>query len=265
MRRLGRIAAAGLLVIAVFTGCEFLDAFMESDENDILTFLMDGIVGSASINPGARTVTLEVEPMDISTVQPAVTVSQNATYVPQTLRDGIPVTFIVTAEDGSQATWTITVNVQHGVSFEVDGTRYVFTEGYVDNTYTYTPDEIGNGVPPAYWSNVDMVTYVDAFAQPKQIPWDQTDEYTYIGFPSTTTGEYVSPGAFFQWEDQAAGESFGSVPSQFTVNVTSYGGLGETVTGTFSGQVSDGVSQHELVEGFFKGVLLPDDPPVLPL
>ncbi|MGB3464773.1 MAG: BspA family leucine-rich repeat surface protein [Cyclobacteriaceae bacterium] len=85
-----------------------------STESDILTFALAEQTGAAIINTDEHTVTVEVAfGTDVSALVPAFTLSEGATSDPSS---GIvtdftnPVTVTVTAEDGANQEWLVTVN-----------------------------------------------------------------------------------------------------------------------------------------------------------
>ncbi len=87
--------------------------FSPYTENDIVSFTFSEIDGSATINSTNHTVVASaIAGTDVSSITPTVSLSQNATSIPNS---GIqqnfsnPVTYIVTAEDGTPQTWGITI------------------------------------------------------------------------------------------------------------------------------------------------------------
>ncbi|WP_425393071.1 cadherin domain-containing protein [Ekhidna sp.] len=87
--------------------------FSPYTENDIEAFTFAEIEGSAVIDEGAHTVTAEaVAGTDISTITPSITISTNASISPDTGVEqdfSSPVTYAVTAEDGSSQDWNVTI------------------------------------------------------------------------------------------------------------------------------------------------------------
>jgi hypothetical protein len=85
-----------------------------------LTFRFNGLAPAVTgnIDPAARTVTATVPGnTDRSSLVPTITLSEGAVVspAPGTARDfRAPVTYTVTAEDGSQAVWTVTVSLAGG-------------------------------------------------------------------------------------------------------------------------------------------------------
>jgi hypothetical protein len=86
-----------------------------SSEKDILTFVLAEQTGAATINTASHTVDIEVaNGTNVTALSPVITVSEGATINPEsgTATDFTnPVTYTVTAEDGSAQTWTVTVSV----------------------------------------------------------------------------------------------------------------------------------------------------------
>lgn len=93
-----------------------------STEKDITGFSVAGIIGNAVINPAAATVTFDIEASkDVTTLTPTITVSNNATINPPSgaVRNFTnPVTYTVTAQDGSTKDWTITATRKSGVGID---------------------------------------------------------------------------------------------------------------------------------------------------
>ncbi len=86
-----------------------------SAENDIIRFSFSGHSATSEIDIENHLVTIEL-PMgtDISTMIPEIAVSEGASIDPasgEAIDFTNPVSFMVTAEDGSQQSWTITVKV----------------------------------------------------------------------------------------------------------------------------------------------------------
>ena len=85
-----------------------------SDAKDILTFAINGIDGTIeSTGTSTGTIALEVlNEADLAALTPAITVSDLAGIAPETGVENDftnPVDYVVTAEDGSIKTWTVTV------------------------------------------------------------------------------------------------------------------------------------------------------------
>ncbi len=103
-----------LLALLLLSSCIKEDKFGLSGFKEITAFQLAGQAGLTSIDPDARTITV---PMGVGAaleaVVPAVLELSNfATIAPgkDAPQDfSVPVTYLVTAEDGSTATWTVTV------------------------------------------------------------------------------------------------------------------------------------------------------------
>ncbi len=82
-------------------------------ETDILSFSLAQEIGTASINTTNHTVTIEVvSGTDVTQLEPTITISPEATISPSVVQDfTIPVTYTVTAQDGSIQEWTVTVSI----------------------------------------------------------------------------------------------------------------------------------------------------------
>jgi len=252
--------------LAALTGCEFISQFFASDQASIVSFSMDGIVGTATIDPDNRTVTLAVEPMDISTVTPTVTVSENATLQMATLVDGQAATFRVTAEDGTVVTWSVTVNVQYGMSFTYasEPTHVVLTAGVVDSSDPSSNTVNGDGVPAgyAYVGGASDSTFAYAMASNFDLAAAAGPPLNYatVAFPGMTTGSFTGTESYFTYHryvDGGAGdvylESDYTADASFHLSVSSFRDVGGDIVGIFYGSVNDGMSApHTLTDGFFK-------------
>lgn len=99
-----------LLSLFLFTRCN-----KDSDQKEILSFKFDEIGVVGTINQGTRTI-LAVVPYgnDVTSLVPTIEISDKATVFPAS---GVPnnftnpVVYTVTAEDGSKATYTVTVTI----------------------------------------------------------------------------------------------------------------------------------------------------------
>ena len=123
------VIIACLAVTSMFISCK------KDDAKQITAFSFTSPSAVGIINEGAKTIAVEV-PLgaDISTLVPAITISDKATISPSS---GVaqnftnPVIYTVTAEDGSTASYTVTVteeilkigqSYQGGIIAYVDGT-----------------------------------------------------------------------------------------------------------------------------------------------
>ncbi len=88
-------------------------ATTQSSENEILTFVLDEQTGDATIDAVNHTVGIEINWIaDITSLTPTITISNFASISPES---GIeqdfssPLNYTVTAEDGTEQVWTVTV------------------------------------------------------------------------------------------------------------------------------------------------------------
>jgi len=261
MRSLAVITAA--CAVITLGGCTLFNSIFGSTSASIVAFSMDGIVGNAVLDAAQRTVKVTVQPMDISTVTPSVTVSTGATYTSSPLEDGTAVPFTVISQQGASQVWNVTVNVESGISFTYDSTHKVLTSGYEDLNAVYTPAQVGNGQPVAYWDGSD--SYEDAYTALKQIPWDDTtQEMASVGFTGQASGSYdESTGAYFEYFEPVSALDLMD-NTTFNIEVSRYGQTGEIFEGTFSGSTIDRASvSHPVTNGFFKGLMMSDSTPFL--
>ena len=130
-----------------------------SSENDILSFSFAEQTGTATINDVNHTVDIEVVyGTDVSALTATFTISALANITVSTTSQvsGVtsnnfssPVTYTVTAEDGSTQDWVVTVTVALALSSENDILSFSFPEqtgGATIDAVNYTVDiEVGNG------------------------------------------------------------------------------------------------------------------------
>ena len=114
MKKVFRTLVAMLVIAASLTGCQK----KESSEKKILSFAFVSPAVQAVITENTKTIVATVpEGTAVTSMIPIITVSEKATVNPAS---GIPmdftnpVTYIVTAEDGSQATYIVTVTLGSG-------------------------------------------------------------------------------------------------------------------------------------------------------
>ena len=244
-----------MAIVVALGGCNLWNQLFGSSSATITSFTIDGIVGTATVDLTAHTVVATVEPLDISAIAPTVTVSAGATLTTAPLQDGVPATFTVTAQNGTATSWQVTVNVEYGTSFTVDGTtKVVMTHGYVDPSLTYSADLIGNDQAVGY--TYSTTTYVDSFAADQQVHGGGPLGHTYLDFGGTSVGSYTESNASFNYDDGTGNvlniDSNTSLSSG-TFSVNEYGtAFGQTIQGSFIGTASDGSNTHSVTKGFFK-------------
>ena len=69
------MVAAVVIAVISLTGCNWVFSLFQSGEAAILAFSFDVMEGTATIDPEARTVEIEIPPFDLGTLTPAVEVS----------------------------------------------------------------------------------------------------------------------------------------------------------------------------------------------
>ena len=93
--------------------------FNPSSENEIFTFVMDEQTGDATINAGNHTIEIEVEQgTNVTALSPSITISDLSTIDHESgteLDFSSPVIYTVTAENGSEQEWTVTVDIETGI------------------------------------------------------------------------------------------------------------------------------------------------------
>ncbi len=131
-------------------GCEMADSSGPdlSSEADIVSLVSPYIVGEPQIDSENRTISLTVEPMDLSLFKPVFSLSEGAVLTsPASIEDGIPADFQVTAEKGNTAVWTVTVTVEYGISFTIGGEKIVLTGGMMHSGDEAINIALGEGIP----------------------------------------------------------------------------------------------------------------------
>lgn len=263
IRRIG--ATAALVVVAGFalSGCTLLRSFFGSSDAQIVSFNIQGIVGQAVIDPNAHTVTVTVEPIDVSAVAPQIGVSSGASIDSPTLVDGQPVVFHVTAENGTTTDWAVTVSAEYGMSFTIDGIPVVLKHGYSDSGDPSNNAAVGNDIPPGDFE------YGDEFYLTAGDPtWDYAtytgnESYLELTFYGLTTGSYTENDVDVAYQDanQTYFESPTSNPGEGVhMIVKALGNIGSPILGIFAGKVEDdNFGTHVVANGFFKVLRLADD------
>ncbi|MDC7227543.1 MAG: hypothetical protein PQJ61_12330 [Spirochaetales bacterium] len=210
--------------IILLSGALLFYSCGDTGAGDSLATLITGyseenIVGDVIIDKEAKTITVEVLPLDLSDFDPAITVSEGAVLdEPLSIQDGVPASYTVTAEDGTVSVWSVTVTVQYGMRFTYADTEYVFTGGVTDDTYN---TEVGAGVP--------AIT-IDGSGQAGESIAENgawTDDHSSFTLDSAETGTINSSFTIF---DFSGDES--SCNPYFTV--TDYGSVGGIFRATFN-------------------------------
>ncbi|MDR1864703.1 MAG: DUF5018 domain-containing protein [Bacteroidales bacterium] len=107
-----RLFLAVLLAAAVLSGaCKKNDTPLSSEKAIITFTVTDGGGNSVSCNVSGTTVSAVLcKGTNLAGLTPVITVSPKATFTPLDAKDfTLPVTCTVTAEDGSTATYTVTL------------------------------------------------------------------------------------------------------------------------------------------------------------
>ncbi|MEM9258993.1 MAG: hypothetical protein AAGA62_05065, partial [Bacteroidota bacterium] len=117
-----------------------------SEENDILTFVLADETGAATIDAVAHTVDAEVmNGTSLTTLFPTITMSAGATISPESDTEvdfTNPVDYTVTAEDGTEQIWTVTVTEESLLSNDND----IVTFSFAEETGPATIDDINHTV-----------------------------------------------------------------------------------------------------------------------
>jgi hypothetical protein len=276
------VTAVVLIAVASLGGCDLISRlFPASDEAEIISFTVDGIIGTATIKPFSRTVTLLVEPMDLSSATPGITVSRGASVSTAPLADGQAVAFHVTGQNGDVVLWAVTAAVQHGISYDYTNgpTRVVLTEGLTDSQNAANNLEYGNGEPwgiryPTFTTGVGTGpnggTYVYSNGEDQDVgtrpPGQIPPIIAWVAFPGSGTGNFDGTQAAFQYTETDLSNTitrrvYTVGVGDFSLSVSAYGNEGGDIIGTFSGTAADdpGGTTYQVTNGFFKVYRLVDD------
>lgn len=257
-----------IAAVLALSGCDWVLSLFGSEEAAIVTFSFEGIEGTASIDPEARAVEIEIIPIDLSTVTPVVEVSEGAMLgeLPAFV-DGEPATIEVTAENGEVVEWTVTVTLQLGLSFLLNGERVVLQGGYTNSGSQAEADELYNGQPPGSVDSFDSALGVSV--PDEVIDWGAEESAFHLMelyLSSSAVGSYTyGTGDFSLYYYLDADRNFVDeiwfVQESGEVSVTGTGAVGGIITGTFG---AGGVNEMDsgplaITNGFFKVRRIADD------
>ena len=216
----------------VFTACEEESEPDRSSAKEITTFTFGGLNPAVAGTIDGSDITVTVPSgTDVTSLSPTVVVSPEATVSPAsgTAQDFTsPVTYTVTAEDGSTTTYTVTVNVTPEQSGEAEIITFVL--GELDPPVDGDIDE-DNNITATVPARTDLTALVptiviseDAAIDPASgAAQDFTEPVTYtVTAEDGTTQEYavtITPAASVQvnavWEKNL---NAGGLPDFFTAN-----------------------------------------------
>ena len=142
-----------LAVYMIFTGCDKTETRLS--DKQIITFNFDAPPTVGVINEAEKTITVYL-PLgtDISALTPVINVSSKATVNPAsgvTQNFTEPVIYTVTAEDGSTAQYTITVNIEEEEKVFIDAVvrldfcneyLIIIKQGNPVSDWSYKPDNL---------------------------------------------------------------------------------------------------------------------------
>ncbi len=214
------------------------------------------------IDPEGKAITVAAPPIDLSSLNASVTCSNGATVttVPS-LSDGQIVTLAVTDADGAVEEWTLTVNLERGISFKFNGERVFLLNGFTNSLDHVDAADWGNGVPGA--SYAPLIPCIDIIVVASLYDWgtttEQPPEYANITIPGAVVGQYDHDVGFtfYYWnEDQTI--DFDPVSGMVDLSEGA-ATAGEHVVGTFTAEGDDSGGQMlvaqdaaSVTEGFFK-------------
>ncbi len=241
--------------LSALAGCDTADGTSLSSEAVILDYASDYLAEAPVIDVPNRTVTVTVQPMDLSGFAPIITLSGNARLtVPAAIEDGVPATYTVTAENGSSAEWTVTVNVQYGISYNLGGTRVVHTGCVIDTNDENQDTSPGDEVPGIFEGRGRYIAYIyeRTFEPQNYTSLDSLDfDYSNLSLSEVTTDTYTGTLGYSDYSE--------STYSYFDIdsNIKTFESIGGDMIMTFTGEESmdKSVTRAELIKvtgGFAK-------------
>ncbi len=213
----------------VFTACNEDDPEPQSAENSITAFTFDGLTPAVSGVISSTNISAEVpNGTDVTSLSPSIVVSEGATVNPASgsAQDfSSPVTYTVTAEDGTAQAYTVTVTIAASDATEMLSFSFEELTPTVDGVITGTdvsvkvPEgtDITGLVPTIVLSGGATVSPASDIAQ----DFSSDVEYVVTAQDGTTTQTYTVsvtfPTAMITpiWEKNLAN---GGLPTWFTAN-----------------------------------------------
>lgn len=258
-------------ILLTASGCDLISDLFASDEAEILAFEVPNSRSPAIIDAPQRTISVTVDPTDLRTLDPIVTASEGASVTPTEIKDGLPATFIVTAEDGSTAKWTVTVEIESGVSFILENVRVMIDQGIIHSTDPVKNQAAGDNTPCGFYFTLPDLSVLNVFKtayEPSTATAGEPEVFWQGEFEGQQPGTFKSvsaPHGFMDFTNEA--DSYRSISSkEFIMEVLSYDAAGGCITGTFSGTVrkisndDPATTTYQTVsDGFFKVLRLADD------
>jgi hypothetical protein len=260
-----------ILAVLSLSGCGWVLSLFASGEAAIVEFSYEGIDGTATVDPEARTVEITIPPINLASVTPVVEVTEGADLGPlPAFADGVPATVSITAENGDVVEWTVTVNLELGVSFLLNGERVIVQGGFT-STDPGTAEDYGNGVPPAsvysFGTGMDDIIVPGSIISPPNAWNPDINERIelYVEIEVTGSNEY-STGDFYLYyevdgDDDGIPEIY-FVQESGTATVNEIAAeVGDIVSGVFAAAGVNEMASGDLVitDGFFKVQRIVDD------
>ncbi|MBI9096865.1 MAG: hypothetical protein JEY91_00235 [Spirochaetaceae bacterium] len=225
------ICCIGCLILVFVFSCDT----SLSDGTDILSFTITGIVGKAEIDPINKTIDFRIRPINLVGLNPVITVTEGAIFTLEgDLVDGKAVDLIVTAENGKEAKWSITANMNRGIYYEIDGIPHSFSYGFTDNTNIITAEEWGNG-EPCITSDLRIFAATHIFH--KNLVSYNPDEFVIITLSSFSAGNYDESDVGFLYsfdEDQNNSADSGIITVSMSLVLENESTLGDDLYGSFN-------------------------------
>ena len=164
--------------------------------------------------------------------------------------------------------WTLTVNLERGISFKFNGERVFLLEGFTNSLDHDDAADWGNGVPGASYE--PLIPCIDIIVVASLYDWGTTTEqppkYATIIINGTVADQYdYDVGFTFDYWNE--GENIDFTQASGTLDLTtSAATVGEHVVGTFTAEGDDSGGQMlvaqdaaSVTEGFFKVKRIADE------
>ncbi len=152
-----RILAVALLALIFLNGCVAEDHFGKSNRSEIKTFVIPGQSGVSNINDEELTidVTMPEEVIDLTLTPSEITLSNFASVAPAAGEEqdfNNPVEYVVTAEDGSESVYTVTVE-RGGAQQQLDNSS--FEDWYTESVGFSSVEQPGKDQNSTIWGTAN--------------------------------------------------------------------------------------------------------------
>ncbi len=232
----------------------------------ILSFAFEGLSLTVEIDPEARTVVVSSPPIDLSSISPTIEVTPDSSLTgPSELSDGDPAIYTLTDAGGESVEWTVTVNLERGMTFRLDGEWIVLlngTDDVVDPIASGHADRWGNGSPNVWFGYMNSAVF-SALRDPYEFDEGSAGPPPVIGLLSDFSSSYAGPGTYDTMAqlEYTVDEDLDTIPEVDFLGasgsiVITQDSLenGSIVTGTFAFSGTESVSDNPMsaTDGYLK-------------